>query len=111
MAKPMATDKELNRLRKKGMEVTPESLREVRAELRAEAMAKADAANRKGMAAGKAVTEPAGADTKKKPQGKRMSAAERAVTEPAGYAKGGMVKKKGKMYANCGASVPASKKR
>ena len=81
MAKPIATDKELNRLRKKGMEVTAENLREVKAELRAEAMAKADKANRKGMKAGP------------------------AVTEPTGYAKGGVVKK-----ANCGASMAATQK-
>jgi hypothetical protein len=80
MAKPMATGKELKRLRDKGMEVNAENLRKVKEELKKEAMAKADKANRKGMKAGP------------------------AVSEPAGYAKGGMVK------ANCGASTKAAQK-
>lgn len=86
MAKPMATGKELKRLRDKGMEVNAENLRKVKEELKKEAMAKADKANRKGMTGGGA------------------AAASRAVTEPAGYAKGGMVK------ANCGASMKPTQK-
>ena len=82
MAKPMATGRELTRLRKKGMEVTPENIRKVKEELRKEDTAKANARNKKGMKAGPAVTEPAGK-----------------------YAKGGLVK------ANCGASMKPSKKR
>ena len=84
----MATGRELTRLRKKGMEVTNENLRKVKEELRKEDMQKSEARNKKGMKAGPAVAEPAGK-----------------------YNKGGMVKKKGSGYANCGASVPASKKR
>lgn len=87
MAKPMATGRELTRLRKLGMEVTPENLRKVKEELRKEDMKKAESRNKKGMKAGPAVTEPAGK-----------------------YNKGGMVKKKGG-YANCGASMKPSKKR
>lgn len=88
MAKPLATGKELSRLRKEGMEVTPENLRKVKEMIRKEDTEKSEARNRKGMKAGPAVAEPAGM-----------------------YNKGGMVKKKGSGYANCGASVPASKKR
>lgn len=87
MAKPLATDKELNMMRKMGMEVNAENLRKVKELMRVEAIKKSEARNKKGMKAGP------------------------SVTEPTGYAKGGMVKKKGKMYANCGASVPASKKK
>jgi len=81
MAKPMATGRELTRLRKLGMEATPENLRKVKQILRQEDMKKSEARNRKGMKAGPQVTEPAGK-----------------------YNKGGMVK------ANCGASVPAARK-
>lgn len=88
MAKPLATDKELNMMRKMGMEVNAENLRKVKELMRVEAIKKSEARNKKGMKAGPAVSEPAGK-----------------------YNKGGMVKKKGKMYANCGASVPASKKK
>ena len=80
MAKPMATGKELKRLRDKGMEATPENLRKVKEELKKEAAVKADKANKRGMKAGP------------------------AVTEPTGMAKGGMVK------ANCGASTKAAQK-
>jgi len=53
MAKPMATGRELTRLRKLGMEATPENLRKVKQILRQEDMKKSEARNRKGMKAGK----------------------------------------------------------
>lgn len=87
MNRPMATDKELNMLRKLGMEATPANLRTVKEMMRKEAISKAEKRNKRGMKAGPAVTEPAGK-----------------------YNKGGMVKKKGG-YANCGASMKPSKKR
>jgi hypothetical protein len=90
MAKPMATGKELKRLRDKGMEVNTENLRKVKEELKKEAMAKADKANRKGMKAGPAVSEPAGYAK----GGMVNCGASMKPSQKGTYACGGMVKKK-----------------
>jgi len=82
MAKP-ATNREMQMLRAKGLEKTPDNLEKVRKIIEKEKMEKSERANKKGKKAG--------------PQ----------VTEPVGLKRGGMVGKKAK-YANCGASVPAS---
>ena len=60
MPKPLATGKELNRLRKKGLSVTAKNVAAVKAELKKEANAKATTANKKGMKAGPSVSEPTG---------------------------------------------------